>query len=501
MIRSFIALAATTSIAAAGLFVAPGAVAADWSAAPESSPLPAAKDNTSLAVAKRVFAGAATPSDPSLTVAMRDLWLAKDDLSAGERREARSLLARPTDGAEDPQGFGYTTPEAAPVCNTRICLHYVATTVDAPPSIDWVNQSLATMDSVWTSEVDSLGYQAPPTDGVRGGSALFDVYLKDLGGQIYGYCAPEGAGAGRKAAGFCVLDNDFSASQFPLNDPTSNLTVTAAHEFFHAIQFGYDSREDGWMMESTATWMEERVATAVNDNRQYFPVSQLYAPQMPLDTYHQNGYQYGNWLFWEYLSNKYGIDIVKRAWDLAASHGGKPYSIQVLKKILAPKGGLTKVFANYANASLVPPLAFPEGAEYEWPKVPAAKLGPNKAARAKVKVHHLSSRSYRVFPKSSLKGGWKLQVMVDGPVRATSPAVTVLVHKQSGGIIQKTVRLNKRGDGQLRVPFDSRKVAAASITLANVSTRYRCNTRGVFACNGNSKDDRAAFTLTVRSRR
>ena len=164
-------------------------------------------------------------------------------------------------------------------------------------------------------------------------------------------------------------------------------------------------------------------------------------------------------------------------------------------------GGLTKVFANYANASLVPPLAFPEGAEYEWPKVPAAKLGPNKAARAKVKVHHLSSRSYRVFPKSSLKGGWKLQVMVDGPVRATSPAVTVLVHKQSGGIIQKTVRLNKRGDGQLRVPFDSRKVAAASITLANVSTRYRCNTRGVFACNGNSKDDRAAFTLTVRSRR
>jgi hypothetical protein len=29
--------------------------------------------------------------------------------------------------------------------------------------------------------------------------------------------------------------------------------VTAAHEFFHAIQYGYDVSEDPWLMESTAT--------------------------------------------------------------------------------------------------------------------------------------------------------------------------------------------------------------------------------------------------------
>ena len=41
-------------------------------------------------------------------------------------------------------------PEAAPVCNTRLCLHYVPTTADAPPSPDWVNQNLAVMDSIWS---------------------------------------------------------------------------------------------------------------------------------------------------------------------------------------------------------------------------------------------------------------------------------------------------------------------------------------------------------------
>ena len=66
-------------------------------------------------------------------------------------------------------------------------------------------------------------------------------------------------------------------------------------------------------MESTATWMEERIATAVNDNRQYLPVSQIYAPNIPLDAFSRtNGFQYGNWVFWEYLTARYGNGLVSR---------------------------------------------------------------------------------------------------------------------------------------------------------------------------------------------
>ena len=60
---------------------------------------------------------------------------------------------------------------------------------------------------------------------------------------------------------YCVLDNDFSAAEFGYPDPTLPLRVTAAHEFFHAIQFAYDLYEDaladggdgrpGWRTRST----------------------------------------------------------------------------------------------------------------------------------------------------------------------------------------------------------------------------------------------------------
>ena len=105
-----------------------------------------------------------------------------------------------------------------------------------------------------------------------------DVYLKELGGQgLYGYCAPEPAGAGRRAPGYCVLDDDFARCQFG-RAPIQTLRVTAAHEFLHAVQFGYDYREDPWLLEATATWIEERYADGVDDNRQYLAEGQLGVP-------------------------------------------------------------------------------------------------------------------------------------------------------------------------------------------------------------------------------
>ena len=75
------------------------------------------------------------------------------------------------------------------------------------------------------------------------------------------------------------------------------LKVTAAHEFFHAVQFAYDIGEDGWFMESTATWMEEHVYDAINDNLQYLATSPLAQPLIPLDQ--TSGLRvYGAWIFW-----------------------------------------------------------------------------------------------------------------------------------------------------------------------------------------------------------
>ena len=112
-----------------------------------------------------------------------------------------------------------------------------------------------------------------------------DVYLANLGPLgLYGYCAPEDGLAGQlnRYTAYCVLDDDYTG--FPLG-PFPSLQVTAAHEFFHAIQFNYDTFEDRWLMEATATWMEERYADAVDDNRQYIKYGQTRKPGIPLDTF------------------------------------------------------------------------------------------------------------------------------------------------------------------------------------------------------------------------
>ncbi|WP_210650577.1 MXAN_6640 family putative metalloprotease [Nocardioides sp. SYSU D00065] len=463
---------------------------------------PTASDT--LATARRVLEGDARPADPSATLVLRDLWLRRAELRGAERRLADALLARPTDGVGDPQGFGYTVAEAPPVCNTRICMHYVPTGTDAPPSPEWVAQNLAVMDSVWATEVDQMGFRPPVSDGVKGGSPLFDVYLKDLGGDIYGFCAGEQRAKKRTGSGYCVLDNDFSPAQFPTGTPEGNLRVTAAHEFFHAVQYAYDYAEDPWMMESTATWMEERLASDVNDNRQYLPRSQIYVPYLPLDLFSRtDGFQYGNWVFWEHLSSQYGTSIVKKAWQQAGSlkqDGGK-YSLTALQKVLKKKGGLTKVYATYAAGNLTPAANFPEGAEYPAPRVRGAKaLSKNKRSkRFAVKINHLSSASYVYTPGKGLDGRkWKLAVAVKGPLKRTSPAAVVVAHLGDGTRQVKMVRLNRGGDGRTKIAFDNTKVAAVSVTLVNASTRYRCGQRTVLACAGLPLDDKARFSVTGR---
>jgi hypothetical protein len=455
-----------------------------------------------LATARRVMTGDALPRDPSATLALRDLWLNRAQLRGHERRLADRLLARPTDGVGDPQGFGYTVAEAAPICNARLCVHYVPTGADAPPSPEWPATNLAVMDAVWSQEIDGLGYRAPLTDGTRGGNALFDVYLKDLGGDIYGYCAGEEQVKKHTGSGYCVLDNDFAAAQFPgPATPTDNLTVTAAHEFFHAIQYAYDFDEDPWMMESTATWMEERIATAVNDNRQYFPWSQIYAPYVPLDLFSRNaGYQYGNWVFWEYLSTRYGVGIVKKVWDQAGSlrrDGGK-YSLTALQKVLKRKGGFGKVYAQFAAGNLTPAANYPEGAEYPLPKVRGAKkLSKGKRTkRFAPKVNHLASASYAYVPGTGLGSKkWKLSLAVNGPAKATSPYAVVVVHLANGKRQTKLVRLNRGGDGHTLVGFSNKAVSAVSVTLVNGSTRYTCGKRTVLACAGRPLDDKSRFSV------
>ena len=259
--------------------------------------------------------------------------------------------ARPTDGARDPLGDGYRLGKTgvrhhcfrmhASGGRTRtICVHWATRTSDAPPGIDrnrngrpdQVDETIQALRKVWRVEVRELGYRAPrPDHGPRAGQGPnrgTDVYLADIGaGGAFGYCTTDHRSPAqrrrRTAPAYCVLDDDFSKGQFrrPSVHGEDALKVTAAHEFFHAIQFAYGySHRDQWLREGTAVWMEGEVYGGVHANYDYLDESPLGQPDVPLDAFGGSDIgqspEYGAWIFWRFLSEYLGTpDVVRSVWE------------------------------------------------------------------------------------------------------------------------------------------------------------------------------------------
>ncbi len=196
-----------------------------------------------------------------------------------ERRE------RPTDD-NDPNRNAYSVPEAprSPACSLHFCVHWVEQGLDAPDLSDrngdgvpdFVERVLRVAERVHTVENEKLGWREPRSDGARGGRrGKTDVYLSQIGGELFGYAAPDRGQATkqhripRRLHGYLVLDNDYSGFEFPGTKPLADLQVTFAHEYNHILQFGYDAYQDPWFAEATATWMEDQVYNGINDYLRY----------------------------------------------------------------------------------------------------------------------------------------------------------------------------------------------------------------------------------------
>jgi hypothetical protein len=360
----------------------------------------------------------AVPADdtPALsrdhTLDLRDAYVAKDSWSA---RRVDEPTARPSDPANGSGEFFWDP--AAPrfrVCSDRVCVHYVSTTSDAPPlgaadgvNPDWVRRNLEVTEIALTRMAE-LGYPGVPSDAGKGETAQFDVYLADIGrAGLYGYCAPEASvpGAPGHASSYCVFDNDFAG--FPMAADES-LRVTAAHELFHAVQFGIDVHEDRWFLESTATWMEEQVADDVNDNRQYLSSGQLGRRHVPLDQAAADLGVYGNWIFFQFLAQRYGVDAVRQIWSLADSGPGRrdDFSVEAVRHFIESRHGtFPRVYAAFALA------ASTVGSGWD----PTAGPGATRAS-ASPTSRHVRSRSARKPDRAGSRS-------CGSPCRRRAPAV------------------------------------------------------------------------------
>jgi hypothetical protein len=275
------------------------------------------------------------------------------------------------------------------------------------------------------------------------------------------------------------------------------------------VQFAYDYREDFWMKEATATWVEDQVFDSVNLNRQFLQHSSLAAPLTPLDFGRQK-HQYGAWLFFRYLSERFGPKIVASIWRLAddspeqvTGKERRTYSMAAIKKAVSrEKRELRKVFADFMRVNLRPGRFYDEGADYPVPYSPNWVLNRRgeDTGWAGIALDHLSAIYVTFVPGPNAPPGRRLQVRIDGPPRGSGTEAQVVVRFKSGRLSPHTVRLNKQGNGDLRVNFAKAKVAGVDVAMINASTRYKgCFRKGTtYSCRGVPRDDDRGYKVRAR---
>jgi hypothetical protein len=456
-------------LAAASLATAGTVTAA---AASPRAQISAATASRAIHRAERLLDGRVRAQRPrELTFTLLRLARALPQLPRGQRRQARALLARPTD-AEDPGGSSYTVPEAAPACSAHFCVHYVITSADAPNLSDgngnglpdYVDQVAATAEQSYAVENGSLGWQAPEPDGNRGGDGRTDIYLSELRGELFGYATTDpGQGNDRSQFAYLVLDNDYSTSEFPGTIPVEVLEVTLAHEYNHILQFSYDVFQELWFLESSAVWMEDRVFGSINDYLRYVKVWAKLS-KLPLTFDNIKVYGTGVWLHW--LAGRYGPDVVRGAWERA--RGTKPvgFSLKTLERSVHAARGLTlaREFARFAAAT----------AEWRTPGVFPyidAPLYPDIKRRGKLhagqfikrRLSHLGFLLMRVRPRHVRRIR-----LVAGAGKGTKAAFALVCRIGSVGAGRVVIKLKfaKRGGiraVRLRRPGRCRRITAVLI--------------------------------------
>jgi hypothetical protein len=167
------------------------------------------------------------------------------------------------------------------------------------------------LDSTFNFQVNYLGYLPPPSDNGKDG-VEYDVYIENLGSNLYGYTEFEDeiTPGSRRYTSFMVINNSYAGFY---TQGIDGARVTVAHEFHHAIQGGsYIYRaSDSYYYETTSTAMEEFVYDTINDYYAYMPD---YFRNSHLALTQQNGYNLA--ILNIFLENRYDHDLLRRIWEL-----------------------------------------------------------------------------------------------------------------------------------------------------------------------------------------
>jgi len=188
---------------------------------------------------------------------------------------------------------------------------------------DYIELLGRSFEQAWTfyttPSPQGMGYPLPPmTPGSR-----YPVVVYALAGGYSGLTWPDSK-SGRRATSHISIDAH-------LYDPY--VRQVAAHEFFHAVQFGYNYTASLWWREASADWASHQVFPDVDTYIiPYYDWFQV--PGWSLD-YTDRWHEYGDSIWAEQLSETHGRDLIRSIW---LNQRGENDSLKVIAQTLGSSG-------------------------------------------------------------------------------------------------------------------------------------------------------------------
>lgn len=284
-----------------------------------------------------------------------------------DQNVCRTTLSGPTEV--------YTTP--------HFVIYYTLQGSDQVPSQDtddngvpdYVENVGRAFERSWEVIIETQGWTPPPLET---NAQQYPVYLLNF--LYYGVtCADRVIGDNPNsvnrveryaALSHIALENDYIGFQGVASDL---LQVSAAHEFLHAVQFGYDASEDpfdaAWLYEGTATWVEDEVFDEINDNWRYLKTF-FETPDLCLSYYSSslNTRIYGTWIFFRYLSEHAGgAQQIRAIWEATVEEN----NVQALITALRASGrSLPDIYTDFATALALQQPCTGGNTPYCWEEAP-----------------------------------------------------------------------------------------------------------------------------------
>lgn len=183
---------------------------------------------------------------------------------------------------------------------------------------DYVEKVATAFQRSYEIEVSNLGYREAPDDlGIAG--IEYDVYIQALSPGLYGFTSADSDIAKTPQENYIVMDNDFNNGHATMG--IDGARVTAAHEYFHAIQFGYRSpfvnSGEVFYYELCSVWMEDVVYDDIND---YFQYLSGYFERGNISFNETHNFNLGEAVWNHFLEKKFGErTLLRRTWEIMES--------------------------------------------------------------------------------------------------------------------------------------------------------------------------------------